>query len=173
MECLLPCRIFAFGYTTSDGKRKLLSAPFLPLKEVLFYGVLPMLIQRCAAPDDGHSLAHHLVVEAGALTVAVVVHRPVGGNAQAARRLHRVDVGPQEKELPAIFLLLPLNYLLDSRRRVAAAGIFYTAGGDDEEGMLRHVLKPGALVDVPNVVDGPADGVQQGGTAPYYSTPFP
>lgn len=33
-------------------------------------------------PDGGRSLAHHLVIEACALAVAVVVHRPVGGDAQ-------------------------------------------------------------------------------------------
>lgn len=39
-------------------------------------------------PNGGHRLAHHLVVEVGALAVAVVVHRPVGGDAQVPRRLH-------------------------------------------------------------------------------------
>ena len=60
----------------------------LPLAEVLLDGVLPMRIQGRTAPDSGHSLAHHLVVEAGPLTVAVVVHRPVGGNTKMARCLH-------------------------------------------------------------------------------------
>ena len=59
------------------------------LAEVLLDGIFPVFIQMCIAPDSGHRLAHHLVVEAGALTVAVVVHRPVGGDAQVARRLHR------------------------------------------------------------------------------------
>lgn len=49
------------------------------LAEVLLDGVFPVFIQRRIAPDSGHGLAHHLVVEAGTLAVAVVVHRPVGG----------------------------------------------------------------------------------------------
>ena len=54
----------------------------LPLAEVLLYGVLPVPVQGRAAPDGRHGLTQHLVVEAGALAVAVVVYCPVGGNAQ-------------------------------------------------------------------------------------------
>ena len=60
----------------------------LPFMEVRLDGVLPVLVQGCAAPDGGHSLAHHLVIEAGARAVAVVVHRPVGGDAQAPCHFH-------------------------------------------------------------------------------------
>ena len=141
--------------------------PFLlPPAEVLLDGVLPVLVQRCAAPDGCHSLAHHLVVEAGTLAVAVVVHRSVRGDAQMACRLHRVDVGPQEEKLPAVLLLLPPDHLLHLLSGVAVAGVLHAVGGDDEEGVLRHILGPGVLVDISDVVDGPADGVQQGGAAP-------
>ena len=125
-----------------------------------------MLVQRCAAPDGGHSPAHYLVVEAGALAVAVVVHRPVGGDAQMARRFHRVDVGAQKEEFPAILLLLALDHLFDPLGRVAAAGVLHAVGGDNKQGVLRHVLRPGVLVDVADVVDSPADGVQQCCAAP-------
>ena len=54
----------------------------LPFVEVRLDGVLPVLVQRGVAPDGGHGLAHHLVIEAGTLAVAVVVHHPVGGDAQ-------------------------------------------------------------------------------------------
>ena len=138
----------------------------LPLAKVRLDGVLPVRIQGGAAPDGGYSLAHHLVVEAGALAVAVVVHCPVGGDAQMARRLHCVDVGPQEEKFPAILFFLPPDHLLDLLGRIAAAGVLHAVGGDDKEGVLGHILVPGVLVDVPNVVDGPADGVQQGGAAP-------
>ena len=93
---------------------------FLPFTEILLDGILPVLVQRCAAPDSGHGPAHHLVVEAGALAVAVVIHRPVGGDAQMARRFHRVDVGTQKEEFPAILLLLALDHLFDPLGGVAA-----------------------------------------------------
>ena len=119
-----------------------------------------------AVPDGGHGMAHHFVVEASSLTVAAVIHRPVRGDAQMARRLHCVDVGSQKEELPSIFSLLTPDHLLDPLGRVAAAGIFHAVGGDDEKGMLRHILRPGILVNVSDVVDGSADGIQQRGAAP-------
>ena len=139
--------------------------PFPPA-EVLLDGVLPVLVQGRAAPDGGHRLAHHLVVEAGTLAVAVVIHRPVGGDAQVARGFHRVDVGPKEEKLPAVLLLLALDHLLDPLGGVTAAGIFHAVGGDDEYGVLGHILGRGILVDVSDVVDSSADGIQQGGAAP-------
>lgn len=110
-------------------------------------------------PDGGHSLAHHLVVETGTLAVAVVVYRSVGGDAQMARRLHHVDVGPQEEKLPAVLFLLTLDHLLYPPGGVAAAGVLHAVGGNDEKGVLRYILGPGILMDVADVVDGPADGV--------------
>ena len=83
-----------------------------------------------------------------------------------ARRLHCVDVGTQKEELPSIFSLLTPDHLLDPLGRVAAAGIFHAIGGDDTKGMLRHILRPGILVNVSDVVDGSADGIQQRGAAP-------
>ena len=44
---------------------------------------------------------------------------------------------------------------------VAAAGIFLTVGGDDEERLFRYVLRAGILVYVPDVMDGSADSVKQ------------
>ena len=166
LECLLPCRIFAFEYTTSGGTGKLLSAPLLPLAEVLLNGVFPVLVQRCAAPDGGPSLAHHLVVETGTLAVTVEVHCSVKGNAKVARRLHRVDVGPKEEELPAVLFLLPLDHFFHPLGRIAAAGILHAVGGDNKKSVFRHIHGPGILMDIADMVDSLADGIQQGGAAP-------
>ena len=51
------------------------------------------------------------------------------------------------------------------------AGIFHTVCGDDEDGMLRPVLLPGVLVDVADVVDGTADGVDEGSAAAHVILP--
>ena len=138
---------------------------FLPFAEALLDGILPVFIQGGTAPDGGHRLAQHLVVKACALDVAVVVHRTVRGNAQVACRLHRIHVGSQEEKLPAVLRLLPPDHFPYPLGRVAAAGILHAVSGDDEEGVLRYIFRTGVLVDVSDVMDGAADGVQQGGTA--------
>ena len=51
------------------------------------------------------------------------------------------------------------------------AGIFHTVCGDDEDGMLRPVLLPGVLVDVADVVDGTADGFDEGSAAAHVILP--
>ena len=83
-----------------------------------------------------------------------------------ACRLHRVDVSPQEEKLPAVLFLLPLDHFFHLPGRIAAAGILHAVGGDNKKSVFRHILGPGVLMDVSDVVDGSADGVQQGGAAP-------
>lgn len=83
-----------------------------------------------------------------------------------ARCLYRVDVGPQEEKFPAVLFLLTLDHLLYPPGGVAAAGVLHAVGGNDEKGVLRYILGPGILMDVADVVDGPTDGIQQGGAAP-------
>ena len=107
------------------------------------------------------SLADDLVIQRRALLVALVVHRPVGVDAEASCLLGCVDVGAQEQEFPAVFFLLTLDHAPHPLVIVAAAGIFVAVGGDDEHGLFRHVLPAGVLVDVADVVDGAAHGVQQ------------
>ena len=48
---------------------------------------------------------------------------------------------------------------------VAAAGVFVAVGGDDEHRLFRHVLPAGVLVNVADVVDSAAHGIQQGRAA--------
>ena len=58
-----------------------------------------------------------------------------------------------------------LHHLLHPVAAVFAAGVFHAVGGDDEHGVLGHILFPGIFVDVGNVVDGPAQSIDQRGTA--------
>ena len=110
--------------------------------------------------------ADDLIVQRRALLVALVVHCPVGVDAEAGRLLGCVDVGAQEQKLPAVFFLLTLDHAPHRLVVIAAAGVFVAVGGDDEQGLFRHILPAGVLVDVPDVVDGPAYGVQQRRAAP-------
>ena len=121
---------------------------------------LPVLIQRISALDSDYNLAHHLVVEVSTYTVAVIVHRPVGSEAQVAYRLYRVDVGLQEEKPSSVFLLLALDCLFDPLGRIAAAGALHAVCGDDKERMLQHILVSGILVDVGNMMDSPHRSIQ-------------
>ena len=86
-------------------------------------------------------------------------------------RFHRVDVGAQKEELPAILLFLPPDHLAHLTGGIAVAGIFHAVGGDDKKGVLRHILRPGIFVDVSDVVDGSAHCIQQRGAAPHIVFP--
>ena len=48
---------------------------------------------------------------------------------------------------------------------VAAAGVFAAVGGDNEHGFVRHLLPAGVFMDIADVANGPAHGVQQGCSA--------
>ena len=90
---------WALGFAGSQKKAdSALGA--LTAAEILLNGILPVLIQRGAAPDGGHRVTERLVIEPGALAVAMVVYCPVGRDAQVTRRSHRIDVGPMMNLVP-------------------------------------------------------------------------
>src|SRR5699024_8895122 len=105
---------FLLGDRRSDA-----ALPF-PLLKVLLDLRLPVGAQRDAGAHGGHRPAHRLIVQPGARAVAAVGGRPVPGDAQARRRLHRVYVGPQEEELPAVPLPLPPDHRPDLPGGIAA-----------------------------------------------------
>ena len=136
-----------------------------PLLHIFVDAALPVGAEGAGGADAAHGLADDLVVQGRTGLVALVVHRTVSADAEAGRLLCRVDIGTQEEELPAALLLLTLDHAPYRLVVVAAAGVFVTVGGDDEHRLFRHVLAAGVLVDVADVVDGPANGVQQGRAA--------
>ena len=111
-------------------------------------------------------LADHIVVQCSTGLVVVEIHRPVLGDANGGGGADGVDVGAQEKEFPAVFFLLPPDHGPDPVGGVFPAGVLHAVGGDDEEGLFGPVLLPGVLVDIADVMDGAAHGIQQGGAAP-------
>lgn len=82
-----------------------------------------------------------------------------------ARFLRRVHIGPQEKKLPAVLALLPLNHPAHRFIVVAAAGVFAAVGGDNKHGFVRHILPAGVFMDIADMANGPAHGVQQSRSA--------
>ena len=91
------------------------------------------------------------------------VHRTVPAYAKAGGSLHGVDVGPEEEKLPAVLLLFLPHHGLHFIAAVAMAGVFHAIGRDDKDGVLRTIFLPGVFVDVGDMVDRAADGVDQCG----------
>ena len=147
------------------AQRVLKIAPYIrlppPFLYVLVDAALPVGAERPGGADAAHRLADDLVIQRRASLVALVVHRAVSTDAEACRLLCRVDVCAEEQEFPAVSLLLPFNHAAHTLVIVAAAGVFVAVGGDDEHRLLRHILPTGVLVNVADVVDGTAHGVQQ------------
>ena len=80
---------------------------------------LPFTTQRLAAANGANRLAEYFVVQRSAFAVAMVIHGTVSVDAEVARSFHRIDIGPQEQELPAILALLSLDHLLDAIATIA------------------------------------------------------
>ena len=159
--------VTAEGYRRAQRVFKI--APYIRLPpsflHILVDAALPIGAERPGGADAAHRLADDLVVQRRASHVALVVHRAVRANAEARRLLCRVDVCAEEQKFPAVSLLLPFNHAAHSLVIVAAAGVFVAVGGDDEHRLLRHILPAGVLVNVADVVDGAAHGIQQGRAA--------
>lgn len=136
-----------------------------PLLHILVDTALPVGAEGPCGADAAHGIADNLVVQRRTGLIALVTHRTVSANAEVSRFLRRVDIGTQEEKLLAVFFFLSLDHAAHRLVVVAAAGVFVTVGGDDEHRLFRHVLAAGVLVDVADVVDGPAHSVQQGRAA--------
>ena len=124
------------------------------------------------APHSANGLAEHLVIERSAFAVAVVIHSAVGIDTKVTSRLHRIDVRAEEQGLPAVAALLPLDHLLHTVAAVMTAGVLHAVRGDHKQRVLRAILLTGILVDVADVVNRAADGVQQRRAAARDILPF-
>ena len=134
---------------------------------VIVNGLFPAGVQRRTASDGADSLSQRLIVELGSSAVGVIVHGAVFADAEILCRLHGIDVGSQEQEFPTVLFLLALNHLFDLLAVVMMACVLHAVCRDDEQGMLRHIFGPRVLMDVADMMDGAADGVQQGGAASH------
>ena len=134
-----------------------------PAFVILLNRAFPVRAERRAAADTADRLAERLVIQLYADFIIVEIDGPVLPDAHAGGGFHRVDIGTEEQEFPAVLFLLPLHHCLDLIAGIPVGGILHPVRGDDEDGVLRHILFPGILMDVADVVDRPADRVDQGG----------
>ena len=92
----------------------------------------PFFVYRDCTSADGYAAA-----------VAAVVDGTIRADAEVLGGLHRVNVGTQKQELPAVFGLLPFNHPLYRVAGVVMAGVFHAVGGDDEQRAVGHILRTG------------------------------
>lgn len=128
---------------------------------VLLNTAFPVSADGTGGAEAGDCLADDLIIQGYADFIALVGHRAVRADPEARSFLCRVDIRAEEKKLPAVLFLLVIDHAAHRFIVVAAAGIFLTVGGDDEERLFRYVLRAGILVYVPDVMDGSADSVKQ------------
>ena len=105
---------------------------FSALLYVLVYPLFPVGAERFTGTDRAYRFADDIVIQRSSFLVALVVHGPVGADAETFSLSCGVDVGTQEEELPAVLFLLLLDHLAHLFVVVALAGVFVAVGGDDE-----------------------------------------
>src|SRR5699024_8539061 len=162
------------GMEEKKGARKRLPSclcslflfPFTAFLVVLVNPALPICAERGAATDGGNCLTQHLIVELRPGAVRVVIDGSVSSDPKVPRRFHRVNVCAEEQELPAILCLLPLDHLLHPVAAVKPARILHSVRGDNKQRMLRDILRSGVLMDIADVMDRTADGIQKSRAAP-------
>lgn len=73
--------------------------------KIILHSATPVGGDWAAHPRHADRLSHSIIGKLRAAAVRVIVHGPVGVEADAPGRLHRVDVGREEQELRAVLLL--------------------------------------------------------------------
>lgn len=82
-------------------------------------------------------------------------------------RLHSINIRPEEQKFPAIFTLLALNHLLHFIAAVLPAGILHSIRCDDEQRMLRHILRSSIFMHISDMVNCASDHVTIDGFTSY------
>lgn len=134
--------------------------------EVLLYASFPVAWDGGAGAHAGDSLAQDVVIQPRTGGIAVVAHRALPVNADAARTGRRVHIRAEEQKLPAIFLLAR-DHCADLIRSKAAACVLHAVCGDDKQRVLGHILRAGRFVHAADVVDGAAHRVVERCTAAH------
>ena len=111
-------------------------------------GALALTLQTAFATDSR------------ALAISVVVHGSVTADTITRSSFDGIYVCSDEQELPAVFLLLALDHLLDLCACVTVTCVLLSVGCNNEHRMLRHILGASILMNVSDVVNRTADGIR-------------
>ena len=107
------------------------------------------------------SFADHLIIQRGSFTVTLIVHCTTCTASELACRLYCVNVSTEEQKLPTVFFFLLLDHLLHFFAVVTAAGIFHSVRSDYKHCMLRDIFRSCVLMNISNVMNRTADGIQE------------
>ena len=136
----------------------LLSASCL---KILINSLAPVAGHGSAGSHCADSIADYIVIKLCSLAVTMVVYCHCRRNAYVSRCLNCIDVCAQENEFPTVLFLLSFYHFLDTSCTVTMATILHTVRDDDENRMLWHIFWARILVNVADVMNGLADGIQQ------------
>lgn len=93
--------------------------------------------------------------------IAVVIRGTIRGDPETSGGFDCVYVGTQEEEFPAVSFLLPFHHLLHPVVGILVARVFHPVRRDHKDRFLRTILLPGIFVNIPDMTDRTADGIQQ------------
>ena len=93
----------------------------------------------------------------------MIISGPVGADAEFGSGGDGIDVGSQKDEFPAVFKLLPLHHGIDPLVAVFLTSVLHPVSGDDEHHLLCPHFIAGIPLGIADLMDGLADGIQQGG----------
>ena len=111
---------------------------------------------------EAEGLADAGEVEVDALRVVDIAGGAILGDAIAGGGRDCVDISTEEDKLPAELGLLRRDERLDLGSGEAATAVLLTIGDDDEDDLLGAMLGRLRLLDVDNLVDSVAKGVEEG-----------
>ena len=159
--------IIAFAATRPPCPLVKLCQPYVAKSDYVSSALLIVLTDtRAPVPVKGrflsereYGLSHRFVVQRDARTVAVVAHRSVRIDAEAACRRHRIHIRAEKEKLPAVSFLLPLNEPLEFRIAVAVTRIFLPVRGDHKKGVRRSPILACPTVQLTDVPYCTADCV--------------
>lgn len=129
--------------------------------------LLPSILRRGErqSSDLLDCFVQYFVVQGSSCFVTQICGGAVSVYAYASCGFYGIHVGAEEEKLPTVFFLLPLYHLFYFGVAVDAAGVFHAVCCDDEERFFGTIFVTGVFVDVADVMDGAADGVEKCGAA--------
>ena len=95
------------------------------------------------------------------MLVCVIIYGTVGADAEMLCGLNGINIGSDEKELPAILFLLAFDHLFDFIARILVTGVFKSICSDDKHSVFRDIFGTSILVDVSNMLNCSADSINE------------
>lgn len=125
------------------------------------YFLRPIRTKWSTCSYIANRFCNRLIEDMCAFTVRVIVYRSVFANTIASCSFNSINICTDEQKLPSVLFFLPLNHFLNLLTCITVACVLLSVSCDNEHRVLRHVLVTGIFVNVSNVVNCSADGINQ------------